>query len=179
MQRRAGVAKFGVGAWLCLAVVAACGGDDEVVVGDGRVSPEAVGQFCGTFCEKMVECAGPIFGTVESCTADCRSESTDPPEGCTITQGQLNACVSAAEAAECNELGDVLDTTCNLCPGAVDDEEDGGTEPVTGTCAELQDCCATLTLESSRPGCEATAAAGADSVCAQVLSGFRSASLCE
>lgn len=165
----------------CLAL-AACGDDS------GGSSDQAA-RACDVSCTKLVECnlAGGLSHS--ACVDLCRS-NTGGNNDCNVSESQANACISAYQSATCAELqGGTTPAACqNLCPNQQQNDTVGGdTTPTSDTapaeatassCEDLAACCAQITNADAKQGCDGVAASQNQSLCAQTLSGYRAAQLC-
>lgn len=164
----------------CLAL-AACG-DDE-----GGSANQAA-RACDVSCTKLVECnlSGGLGHS--ACVDLCRSNIGGGNE-CNVSESQANACISAYESTTCAELqSGTTPAACeNLCPNQQNDTVGGDTTPTLDTnpaeatassCEDLAACCAQITNADAKQGCDGVAASQNQSLCAQTLSGYRAAQLC-
>ena len=140
------------------------------------VSEENLIAACKDICVRSIECAAVAIDQ-SFCESRCRSGIRDNDSDCDPTTSQINACVSAVNAASCESLeeGD-LPEACDIC------EEDGGTGGSGGgsggaTCEDLGDCCNELPGDAQAP-CDMIVNDGNETLCGIALSNFQSAMIC-
>jgi len=140
----------------CLQV--ACASELSACFGPGNAS----GDFTGGVCAAYATCA---TSATDPCHNDCSADA-----GCQACLSELVGCV---QGSSCQ---------VPVCP-----DSDGGTPPdagmsISGTCADLQACCASLTDQTAKDSCNQTLAAAreraGDSDCAVVYSSYKSAGIC-
>jgi len=135
--------------------------------GGGSTGPDACGTCVTNKCGSEINAC---FSSSGACIAWANAGCKGLPDAtCISCTEKLGACESSQCATECkSDTGTKTDTgTPDL--GA----SDGG-----GECKTLALCCPTLTGDL-KTGCESSVASGADSTCAAVLSGFKSAGYCK
>lgn len=166
---------------LCVLLLAACGDD-------GGSSADQVARACDVTCSKLVECDLSAGQTKAQCVDFCRTQATGG-SSCSVTEAQANACISAYQRTTCDELrtGDFPDECNKLCPDQGPDTSGGDTftlpdttpaETTASSCDDLAACCTQIADAEIKQGCQGVVAAAQASVCAQALSGYRGASLC-
>lgn len=137
---------------------AACPSELSKCFGPGN----AAGDFTGGLCAEYATCA---------------TTATDPCDNTCSAEAACQACLGEL-------VGCVQNSACQVpvCP-----DSDGGTSPdggtgITGTCADLEACCASLTDQAAKDSCNQTLAAAraraGDSDCAVVYSSYKSAGIC-
>jgi len=177
-MNRAFVVQFAVSSCLTLA---ACGDD-------GGGSSNQAARACDVSCTKLVEC-GLTGGLSHSACVDLCRNNTGGDNDCNVSESQANACISAYESTTCAELqsGTTPAACQNLCPNQQNDTVGGDTTPTLDTtpaeatessCGDLAACCAHITNADAKQGCDGVAASQNQSLCAQTLSGYRAAQLC-
>jgi hypothetical protein len=124
-------------------------------------------DFTGGSCSDY---AGCVTAAVDHCHNGCT-----PSADCGACLGTLSACVqgSPCTAPRC---------TGGSGTGDGGSPRDGGTQ-ISGTCADLEACCAAISDQTSRDACNSTLAdaraRAGDADCAIVFSTYRSAGICK
>jgi hypothetical protein len=167
-------------ALVCLAVASL------VSIGCGdEVSAASAKRFCKASCEKTSTCvASPI---AVDCDSTC--EATSGGSGntdCDVSSSQVDSCAAAIEAMSCAEFSSGnLPSSCDFCPSNGTPDASGDTSTTfpdvssgTGTCADLSDCCDSITDPNLKQGCQSTVGLGSDATCSSVLAGFLASGAC-
>jgi len=139
--------------------MAACGTQSRTCFGADFLSGVYAGP-CGPYLDCQMKC--PCDATAATCEANCTTLVSANTE-CMMCLLSLATCVQGAGCAQ------------PVCTGTgIDAGTTGGTN-----CAALQTCCAGVDPSQAQACQLALAGAGGnDSLCAQILAGFKSAGLC-
>jgi hypothetical protein len=137
---------------------AACPSELSKCFGPGN----AAGDFSGGLCAEYATCATTA---TDPCQNECSADTA-----CQACLGELVGCV---QSSACQ---------VPVCPDADGGPSSDGGTGITGTCTDLEACCASLTEQAARDSCNQTLAAararGGDSDCAVVYSSYKSARIC-
>lgn len=142
----------------------ACGSPLTQCFGPNNARDDFTGGVCATY-------ATCVTTAPDSCKSGCT-----PSSDCQTCLGSLTTCVQASAC------------TAPLCNGVSGTHADGGVlsdagAPISGTCTDLEACCAAIADTASRDACNATLAdaraRAGDSDCAVVFSTYRSAGICK
>jgi hypothetical protein len=140
--------------------MAACGAQSKTCFGADFLSGVYTGP-CGPYLDCQMKC--PCDATATTCEQNCTTLVTTNTE-CLMCLLTLASCVQSAGCAE------------PVCQGTgIDAGATGG-----ANCTALQACCAGLVDANQIQACQLAlaGAAGNDSICSQILVGFKSQSLC-
>lgn len=94
-----------------VAVVFGCSNSTPSYPDGGRPVPldDAVDAYCDAYCGLLDGCGELGMDSLQDCVDECQADG--PPDGCVITEGELEACVGGFQATSCADLDLLVDPT--------------------------------------------------------------------
>ena len=159
----------------------ACGAQYQACFGSNYASGNFTGGACAGFMTCELQC--PCDSTAQTCEMNCSTQYLVTAAGvtCAACLETLSACVTAAKTPPTG-TGTCAPPVCTTTPAPTSTATSTATSISTATgtnCLALQACCATIPVALAS-ACQAslTNAAGVDTTCALIVSGFKQAGYC-